>query len=128
MSDPSKPSRPSGAPVPPPGNRELKKAKPTGLPSTESRPASQHENFLPGTRFCKKCKREGRVVSNDMGINVYCLCGNQWPISSMPLCPSMPESMPRGLRKETRVEPNWDLAFEDIGGGANEQIGPKKSG
>jgi hypothetical protein len=35
--------------------------------------------------------------------------------------------MPRGLRKETWVEPDWNLAFEDLGD-RNDKVGPKKSG
>lgn len=133
MSNPSGLPKPGVAPLPPPVR---KKAPPKGLPKVESHRAAHHENQIPNARLCKRCKTEGRgdvegrVVSNSLGVNVYCPhpdCKFQWPISSAALAPPMPEALPRGLRKETFVEPNWDLAFEDLGGG-NDKVGPKKSG
>jgi hypothetical protein len=121
----------SGAPLPPPVRKGDK--KPTGLPVVNSHRAAHQENQIPNVRFCKKCREEGRgevegrVVSNSLGVNVYCRCGYQWPISSAALAPAMPDTMPRGLRKETWVEPDWNLAFEDLGD-RNDKVGPKKSG
>ena len=71
-------------------------------------------------RFCPACKKEARIVSNSSGVSGHCVgCRTSWPLSSAALRPPMPIATPRGLRKETRVEPDWNMAFDDIGGGSD---------
>jgi hypothetical protein len=94
---------------------------PTGLP-----PVEQHtgQSALDRNRLCPKCGKEGRTVSNSSGLSVFCNpCKFSWPISTAPLDPKEVVTAPRGLRKKTLVEPDWDMAFdENIGG----QSGPPK--
>lgn len=82
----------------------------------------------PNIRICKLCGKEGRIVSNSVGVNVWCQCGNRWPISSTSMSPPFPETLPRGLSKQVLVEPNWDLAFQDVGETPNVKVGPKSRG
>jgi ribosomal protein L37AE/L43A len=76
---------------------------------------------------CPKCGQKGRTVTNSSGVNVFCnKCKIHWPISSAPLAKEVPMSTPRGLRKETLVEPDWSMADIEIGDVTNEQVGPKR--
>lgn len=82
---------------------------PSGLPEPEKQ---KNENPLDKARFCPKCGKEGRIVSNYLGVNVYCNpCKNVWAISA-PLNPVTisPANIPRGLSKITLVEPDYNMA------------------
>lgn len=100
---------------------------PKGLPPVK-RIAS--EDNREAVRFCSQCKQEGRVISNQYGIHIYCnTCKKWWPISSSPLTSTALPSPMRGLSKVTLVEPDWNMAFEPSSGDVtNEQVGPKKPG
>ena len=106
-----------GLPLPPAG--------PTGLPEVRTKLESLAESNLQANidraRLCPKCNKPGRVVSNYNGVNVFCgPCKIHWGISNAPLQPESPQSMPRGLHKETYVEPDWTIAFDrDIGEGGS---------
>jgi len=101
----------------------------TGLP--ESDPSAEYEETpaiqAEKVKICDKCgKRATRVASNSGGVTAYCACGHWWAISTRPLANSMPMAPPRGLSKETLVEPDWDKAYEDMEGVNNDKVGPKR--
>jgi len=110
MSKPKVHRKPKGLPTP--------KETPPGLPSVRS--ASQEEvagldTNIRNARICPGCGREGRAVSNRLGVNVHCgPCKRHWPITNSALRPETSEALPRGFSKQTRVEPNWSIAFDDI--------------
>jgi hypothetical protein len=84
---------------------------PEDLPRVQSAPVA---NNLDQFRVCRKCGVEGRVVSNDLGVNVYCQqCKDFWPVSGCRAPDKrMPLSAPRGLSKQSRAEPDVSVAFE----------------
>lgn len=94
---------------------------PTKLPSRkeiDAKETAQLDANLRNMRLCPTCKREGRVVSNTLGVNVYCgPCKIHWPIANTPLLPEAPILMPRGISKQTHVEPDWNMAYDDDIGG-----------
>ena len=90
---------------------------PTGLPAPKLTTDSMQEinlaNSIEAGRYCPKCKKPGRVVSNNCGVNVHCgPCKIHWAIANSPLRPEIPGSPQRGLHKETSVEPDWNVAFD----------------
>jgi hypothetical protein len=92
-------------------------SKPTGLPEVAGLPdvpeTQEKENPINKGRRCPQCKKEARVVSNRSGVQAYCgPCKIDWPISSAARGAEVPLSAPRGLRKETIVEPDWDKAYD----------------
>lgn len=97
-----------------------KKHEIKGLP-TPKEPGQNEEAVLQANmqaaRNCPHCGREGRVVSNHLGINGHCgPCKIHWPISNSALRPEVPASTQRGISKQTSVEPDWSTAFDrDIG-------------
>lgn len=69
---------------------------------------------LDSSRVCSKCGQEGRVVSNELGVNVFCNhCKTHWPVSMAKVQEGAVALMPRGLSKQTLVEPDTSIAFED---------------
>ena len=92
-----------------------------GLPEPKATSDSREESNLlaniEANRKCPKCHREGRIVSNNNGVNGFCgPCQIHWPITNSPLRPEIPGSPQRGLHKETSIEPDWSIAFDrDIG-------------
>jgi hypothetical protein len=67
-------------------------------------------------RTCEKCKGTStRIVSNYEGRRAWCNgCGHNWGIS-MALATVIPDGLEgRGISKRTLVEPDWNLAFEDL--------------
>lgn len=99
--------------------------KPGGLPpivdvdetTPETLPpvAKSHgKTNLDGNRNCPRCGEEGRPISNELGLSVFCnACKFSWPISSAPLGGVQPMTPVRGIRKKTVVEPDWDIAFDN---------------
>ena len=78
-------------------------------------------------RICDKCgNKEPRIVSNSLGVSAHCPCGNKWAFTTRPMAPAIPMAPARGIGKQTLVEPNWDMAFENLGGPGNDKIGPKR--
>jgi len=102
------------------------KEKPQHFPAGETAPVRFKETVIEGARRCTKCGKLGRVISGNYGISVKCVCGYQWPISSTPLNAPVPMMPDRGFRKHTLVEPDWNKAYEDTGGGGNEPFGPQR--
>jgi hypothetical protein len=101
----------------------------TGLPESDpdaeytEPPAIRAER----TKICDKCgERASRIASNNMGVTAYCSCGHWWAITVRPLANAMPISPPRGLSKETLVEPDWGKAYEDLEGADHDKVGPKQ--
>lgn len=81
------------------------------------------------TKICDKCgERAYRVASGMGGVTAYCSCGHWWVISSRPIGGVLPVTPPRGLSKQTLVEPDWDKAFEATEGARNGEVGPKRRG
>lgn len=77
-------------------------------------------------RVCPTCEGEARIVSNSNGVSGHCVkCKSSWPLSAASLRPSVPVATPRGISKQTLVEPDWNIAFDDIGGGSD-PTRPKK--
>ena len=91
---------------------------PQGLPAVrdvELKDISHLDDNVRRARICQGCGRKGRVVSNQLGVNVHCgPCKRHWPITNGPVQPETPMSIPRGFSKQTHVEPNWDSAYDDI--------------
>ena len=117
------PSVSMGNPV---GRRERSaNTAPPPLPLPKTLSSSEEASAIDRRRACEKCGKDGRVVSNQYGVHVFCVCGNDWPISSTPLRPNIQPSSARGLSKVTSVEPDWEMAFREIGEIPNGQIGPK---
>lgn len=101
--------------------------EPSGLPPVRGRSDKKPLFHRKEVVTCPKCGQKGRVVSNSLGVNVHCVkCKTHWPISSTPMVPVVPPTPPRGITKTVLVEPNWDIALENDGDVANEQVGPKK--
>jgi hypothetical protein len=90
---------------------------PAVKPTTNSLEEQRIQKLLDASRMCPKCNREGRVVSNYLGVNAHCgPCGIHWPVTNSPLHGETVGSTPRGLSKVTSVEPDWNIAFDrDIG-------------
>jgi len=104
---------------------------PKGLPPIDpSITEARTRSAIDAARICPHCKsgKGVRIVSNSYGVHAHCgPCKRHWPISSAPLAPELPPEPPRGLHKETLVEPNWDKAFDEIEEDVtNEQVGPRK--
>lgn len=99
---------------------------PTGLPGQGDK-ALETQSAREAMMRCDECGELGRTVINDSGVNVFCnKCKKHWPISSMSLAQKLPVAAPRGLSKQTLVEPDWSLAEGEIGDVTNEQVGPKR--
>ena len=97
---------------------------PTGLPGikAENLTAAREARVL-----CPQCGQKGRTVANSSGVNVFCnACKIHWPISGIPVAKQIPLTAPRGLSKQTLVEPDWNMATDQIGDVSNEQVGPKR--
>lgn len=102
---------------------------PKGLPladpteEADETPALQSERV----RTCDKCgKKAFRLSSNRHGVMAYCSCGYRWAIAAQPLGGSLPLAPPRGLSKQTLIEPDWDKAFVDLEGETHGKVGPKR--
>jgi hypothetical protein len=101
--------------------------KPAGLPPVAKKSApdslppiakSQLSSNLDGNRNCPKCGQEGRSISNQFGLSMFCnACKFHWPISSTPIGGLVVPTPGRGLRKQTLVQPDWDIAFDPNVGG-----------
>ena len=65
---------------------------------------------------CSKCGEVPRIASNDAGVQAYCgPCQYDWPISrAIPQPYNIQPTAERGIRKTTLVEPDTDIAFENI--------------
>jgi len=101
---------------------------PKSLSKVDPALARQEIPAIDRARFCPTCKQEARIVSNSSGIEAYCgPCHKHWPISCMPMVTVIAATFPRGLSKQTLVEPDWNRADEDQQGDPlNEQIGPRR--
>jgi len=94
-------------------SKEALSGLPVGKPSPDSQEEADLTSNIDKSRFCPQCKKEGRVVSNYLGVNVHCqTCKRHWPITNSALRPEIPTSLPRGISKQTSVEPDWNKAFE----------------
>ena len=101
-----------------------------GLPEIDRAAQADNRTAIEKARTCPHCKsaKNVRIVSNQHGVNAICgPCKRHWPISAAPLAPQMPEALPRGLHKQTIVEPQWEKAYDEIEEDVtNEQVGPKR--
>jgi hypothetical protein len=90
---------------------------PEPVPNTDSLHEASLQALLDKSRKCPKCGKEGRIVSNNNGVNGFCgPCQIHWPVTNSPLRGEVPGSPQRGLHKETSVEPDWNIAFDrDVG-------------
>lgn len=97
---------------------KAKNMPPSVNPAPDSLPpivAGEHaaQKILDANRTCNKCGKEGRVISNNLGVNVFCnTCKRTWPISTTPKKIDIPFTEGRGLRKMTYLEPDWDKVFD----------------
>jgi len=104
---------------------------PKGLPEADPTEALAEAPAVRSERakICDKCgERAYRVASGRGGVTAYCACGHWWAITSKPVGGTLPLEAPRGLSKQTLVEPDWDKAFEDMEGASNDEVGPKRRG
>jgi hypothetical protein len=90
---------------------------PSGLPApqTSTTPVEDGalQTILEKNKSCPQCGKPGRIASNYLGVNGHCAaCKINWPITNSPLQPESPVNLPRGLSKQTAVEPDWNIAFE----------------
>lgn len=86
--------------------------KPGGLPPI---PRGHGRSTIDRNRICNKCGEEGRVISNSGGVSVFCnKCKFAWPVSGVALDSTLAVTPSRGVVKRTLVEPDWDLAYEDL--------------
>ena len=102
--------------------------RPSGLPEVDVKTNWDDVAAIDRCRFCPACHAEARIVSNSSGITAYCgPCHTFWPIASQSSMLATPPSLPRGLSKQTLVEPDWSMALESsTGDPLNEQVGPKR--
>ena len=99
----------------------MSKDTPKGLPPVAAGVATVRA--IDKVRNCPTCGSELRIVSNYLGVNGHCgPCKRHWPIAMSQMSPILPQTPVRGLHKQTHVEPNWDLAFDEIGGDSDEQV------
>jgi hypothetical protein len=104
---------------------DIPKGLPKGDPTEEASEVPIHKSAK--ARTCKVCGRtDARITSNSSGMGAYCACGNSWPLAAKSMSSTLPVTPSRGLSKQTRVEPDWDRAFDDLEGDAYEQVGPKR--
>ena len=91
--------------------------EPEDLPEDKPPTQAQAADVLipPVTRICPQCKQEAsRIVSDMSGRVAYCgPCQINWPIGP-PLATIAPPTMGRGLSKQTTMQPDWDLAFQNL--------------
>lgn len=86
------------------------------LPELPTSHVKKRKKALDAARTCEKCKgTEVRIVSNRMGVRAWCVCGNNWGVSMAVLRPDLQVMGQRGLSKQVAVEPDWNLAYEDLG-------------
>jgi len=110
MTKPTIKQKPTGLPKPKTGPESLPE-----IPTTPLEAVSKLDANVDKARLCPKCGREGRVVSNRLGVNVHCgPCKIHWPITNSPLRPETPSAVPRGFSKHTLVEPDWNMAFDEL--------------
>lgn len=66
-------------------------------------------------RQCDRCgSKELRIGHGMQGIRAYCIsCKNEWGIAATTGSRSIPTYGGRGMSKQTLVEPDWGLAYED---------------
>jgi hypothetical protein len=90
---------------------------PKDLPEAQTLPIPEEsQSIVPDvTRICPKCGKEAsRIVSNLLGRQAYCgPCKFDWPIGP-PVVTAMPPILGRGLSKQTVVQPDWNLAVDEI--------------
>jgi hypothetical protein len=102
--------------------------EPTGLPPVDGAAFGEQKTALEKSRVCPDCGKETRIFSNHTGVKATCnTCKKTWSISMMPMNPPVPHSPPRGLHKQTLVQPDWDKAYDEIGESSDEDVRrPKK--
>ncbi len=99
----------------------MSKDTPQGLPPIPEGVAAGRA--IDKLRRCPTCSSELRIVSNYLGVNGHCgPCKRHWPIAMTQMSPVVPQTPVRGLHKQTQVEPNWDIAFDEIGDDTDEQV------
>lgn len=90
-----------------PGNKDTRKV-PDGLPEVDY--GTPKVSPVDKAKFCPDCGKEGRVASNHLGRRGYCYyCKIDWPISGPRTHDLVANYGPRGIGKQTLVEPDWDI-------------------
>jgi hypothetical protein len=85
------------------------------LPDLPEASPKQRTRAIDKARVCDKCKgTEVRIVSKATGVRAFCVCGHNWGIAMASLNPALPIAGARGISKETLVEPDWNLAVENL--------------
>jgi hypothetical protein len=112
----AKKKQPKGAPKGlPPVKTGAETSAIAGLVEDRPRVVPGGRNFpaINKARMCKTCGKEGRVITNSNGVFVKCHpCNSYWPVAPAIVGIGDAEVRPRGLSKETQVEPDWDKAFD----------------
>ena len=102
--------------------------RPKGLPEVDPSAVAGDVSAIEKARICPTCKGKTRIYTNSSGRFAHCgSCKTHFPISLGPAAQEITMTFPRGLHKQTFVEPDWNKAFDGGSGDQlNEQIGPKK--
>lgn len=88
---------------------------PEDLPEVTAKRAPA--DAVKASRICEKCSSTSvRINSTHEGRRAWCnQCGHNWGISMATSMHVRDGILSRGITKRTLVEPDWNLAFEDIG-------------
>lgn len=90
-----------------------KEEAPDDLPSAPQK--EKQATARDASRTCEKCgSTEVRINNAYDGSRAHCVCGHSWSLSMFAV-PYTPDGlMSRGITKRTLVEPDWELAYEDL--------------
>jgi hypothetical protein len=104
--------------LPPDESEEKPAIDLTKLPSPDAAAAAQQQaphSISTNARICTKCGQEGRVVRNGGMKFMYCNpCKVHWPVGPAHTPAPVPvASEARGFHKQTLLEPDWGLAYQD---------------
>ena len=91
--------------------------EPEDLPEAVEAQQTNEGQLIPDAgRICPKCGQEAsRIVSNLLGRTGFCgPCKFDWPLGPPVAAVSLPLMGRNATGKQSLLQPNWDLAFEDI--------------
>jgi hypothetical protein len=68
------------------------------------------QEFNVKLRYCVKCGKEARILSNQYGIQAFCdSCHIDWPISNPAIYQMDSPTPPRGIHKVTSIDYSYDI-------------------
>src|SRR5574337_1146500 len=96
---------------------EVDHTEPGDLPAAQEAVDASEGKLIPDvSRICPSCGKEAsRIVSNLNGRQGYCgPCKVDWPIGPPVASIGLPIKGRNATGKQSVVQPDWNLAFEDI--------------